>query len=194
MGKARARLYAFSSWTNGSVKTVLTVEWVPGLILLMVKAGGSKLLRSGALARAAGVSPDTIRHYEKVGVLPRASRTESGYRLYSANALERVLVIRRALGIGFMLAELGEVLKARDAGEVPCQNVYELAQEKLRAIRADIQAMKRTERYLKKVLNDWSKRIREAGPGQKSHLLNSLAGSSRNSVRPANRLRRQSKP
>ena len=62
----------------------------------MVQSSGSKTLRSGALAKVAGVSPDTIRHYERIGVLPRAARTESGYRVYPASAVERVLVARPA--------------------------------------------------------------------------------------------------
>jgi hypothetical protein len=72
----------------------------------MVQSSGSKTLYSGDLAKMAGVSPDTIRHYERIGVLPRASRTQSGYRVYPASALERVLVVQRALRIGFTLAEL----------------------------------------------------------------------------------------
>jgi MerR family transcriptional regulator, copper efflux regulator len=135
-----------------------------------------KTLHSGALAKAAGVSPDTIRHYEKIGVLPKASRTESGYRTYPENAVERVLVVRRALRIGFSLAELAEVLKARDAGGAPCQRVYKLAQGKLKGITADIEALKQTERYLKHVLADWENRMRQTAPGQKSNLLHSLAG------------------
>ena len=86
-----------------TLKNTLTLECIPGLILLMVQSGGSKGLRSGCLAKAAGVSPDTIRHYERIGVLPRASRTEAGYRVYPASAVERVLVVQRALRIGFTL-------------------------------------------------------------------------------------------
>lgn len=125
----------------------------------------SKGLRSGTLAKAAEVSPDTIRHYEKIGVLPRALRTESGYRVYPASAVERVLVVQRALRIGFTLAELAEVLKARDAGGVPCQRVFELAQGKLKGIEADIEALKRTKRYLQKVLADWGKTHSTCGSG-----------------------------
>jgi len=157
----------------------------------MVQNSGSKLLRCGALAKAAGVSPDTIRHYERIGVLPRATRTESGYRVYPASVVERVRVVQRALRIGFTLAELAEVLKARDAGGAPCRRVYQLAQEKLKGIAADIEAMKRTERYLKKVLSDWEQRIQRAGPGQKSHLLHSLSEAVENSGAPANRFRRK---
>jgi DNA-binding transcriptional MerR regulator len=92
----------------------------------MVENNGSKALRSGDLAKAAGVSPDTIRHYEEIRGLPRASRTETNYRIYPANAVERVLVVQRALRIGFTLAELAEVLKARDAAGLPaiaCTNL-----------------------------------------------------------------------
>jgi MerR family mercuric resistance operon transcriptional regulator len=157
----------------------------------MVQSSGSKALRSGALAKATGVSPDTIRHYERIGVLPQASRTESGYRLYPAIAVERVLVVQRALRIGFTLAELGEVLKARDAGGAPCRRVYQLAQDKLKGIEADIEALKRTRRYVKKVLCDWEQRIESAGSGEKSHLLYSLTDAVRKAGTPPSQFRRK---
>jgi DNA-binding transcriptional MerR regulator len=157
----------------------------------MVQSSGSKALRSGALAKATGVSSDTIRHYERIGVLPQASRTESGYRLYPAIAVERVLVVQRALRIGFTLAELGEVLKARDAGGAPCRRVYQLAQDKLKGIEADIEALNRTRRYVKKVLCDWEQRIESAGSGQKSHLLYSLTDAVRKAGTPPNQFRRK---
>ena len=157
----------------------------------MVQKSGSKTLRSGALAKSAGVSPDTVRHYEKIGVLQRASRTESGYRIYPASALERVLVVQRALRIGFTLAELAEVLTARDAGGAPCRRVYELAQEKLKGIEADIEALKRTKRYVKKVLCDWEQRIESAGSGEKSHLLYSLTDAVRKAGTPPSQFRRK---
>src|SRR5580692_3080422 len=157
----------------------------------MVQSGGSKTLRSGALAKMAAVSPDTIRHYERIGVLPRASRTPSGYRVYPASALERVLVVQRALRIGFTLAELAEVLKARDAGGTPCRRVYQLAQDKLKGIEADIEALKHTKRYVKKVLSDWEQRIQRAGSGQKSHLLYSLTDAVSKVATPPNQFRRK---
>ena len=98
--------------------------------------------------------------------------------------------MQRALRIGFTLAELAEVLKARDAGGAPCRRVYQLAQEKLKGIEGDIEALKRTRRYLKKVLTDWERRIQRAGPGQKSHLLHSLTEALKNGA-PANQFRRK---
>jgi DNA-binding transcriptional MerR regulator len=156
----------------------------------MVHSSGPKAFRSGALAKAVGVSPDTIRHYERIGVLPRAARTEGGYRVYPASAVERVRVVQRALRIGFTLVELTEVLKARDAGGAPCHRVYQLACEKLKGIEADIEALGHTKRYLKKVLADWEQRIRRAGPSQKSHLLHSLGEELKSSV-AANQFRRK---
>jgi DNA-binding transcriptional MerR regulator len=151
-----------------------------------------KLLRSGAVAKATDLSPDTIRYYEKIGVLPRASRTASGYRMYPSSAIERVHVVQRALLIGFTLAELAEVLKTRDSGGTPCRRVYELAQEKLKGIVADIAALKRTELYLKKVLRDWENRIQGAA-GQKSHLLYSLSKAVKNSDGRPHNFRRKKK-
>jgi DNA-binding transcriptional MerR regulator len=157
----------------------------------MVKNSSSTALHSGALAKTTGVSPDTIRHYERIGVLARASRTDSGYRVYAASAVERVLVVRRALRIGFTLAELAEVLKARDAGGAPCHRVYKLAQEKLTGIIADIEALQQTQRYLKQVLCDWEHRMQRTAPGQKSNLLHSLSGDVNDSNRKANQFRRR---
>ncbi len=126
----------------------------------MVQKSGSRNLYCGALAKATGVSPDTIRHYERIGVLPKASRTESGYRVYPTSAVERVLVVQRALRIGFTLAELADVLKARDAGGAPCRRVFQLAQDKLKGIEADIEALKLTRRYVQKVLVAWNSGLR----------------------------------
>jgi MerR family transcriptional regulator, copper efflux regulator len=135
------------------------------------------------------LSPDTIRHYEKLGVIPKASRSEAGYRLYPESAVERVLVVQRALRIGFTLAELAEVLKTRDAGGAPCQRVFELAQSKLVGIDEDIAALKRTRRYLAKVLAEWDTRMKKAG-GQKAHLLQSLTDAVEKANKPNFRRRR----
>ena len=156
----------------------------------MVKQNGASL-HCGELAKAAGVSPDTIRHYEKIGVLPKALRSPSGYRIYPQSAIERVMVVQRALRIGFTLGELSEVLRTRDVGGAPCHRVYELAQAKLHGIRADIAALKQTERYLKVVLADWEQRMRRAGKGKKAHLLHALTDVLKDSAAAPNKFRRR---
>lgn len=84
-----------------------------------------------------------------------------------------------------------EVLKARDAGGAPCRRVYQLAQEKLKGIEADIEALERTRRYVKEVLCDWEQRIQNAGLGEKSHLLYSLSDAVKKAGTPANQFRRK---
>src|SRR5258707_4843176 len=120
-----------------------------------MKQSGGKTLRSGALAKAAGVSADTIRHYERIGVLPHAVRTESGYRVYPEMAVNRVLVVQRALSVGFTLAELADIFKTRDAGGAPCVRVYAPAQEKLAGIQEDLAALHHTVKKIKKILSNW---------------------------------------
>ena len=153
-----------------------------------------KTLRSGALAKATGMSPDTIRHYERIGVLPPALRTESGYRVYPASAVERVLVVQRALRIGFTLAELSNILQTRDAGGAPCHRVYALTEKKLSAVQEDLKILKKTEKDLKKLLADWKERIRKAGPGQRSHLLNTLTDVLGGSAKISSKFQRRNKP
>jgi len=65
------------------------------------------MLKSGELARLCGVSTDTLRHYERVGVLPRAARTASGYRQYPPEAQVRVMAVRRALALGARFSPSG---------------------------------------------------------------------------------------
>lgn len=78
-----------------------------------------------------------------------------------------------------------------DAGGAPCRRVYQLAQDKLKGIEADIEALKHTRRYMDKVLCDWEQRIEAAGPGEKSHLLYSLTDSVRKTGVPPNQFRRK---
>jgi DNA-binding transcriptional MerR regulator len=77
-------------------------------------------LRSGTLARLAGVSTDTLRYYERRGLLPRPPRDASGYRRYPQAAAVRVRVIQQALDAGFTVEDLARALKQRDAGGAPC--------------------------------------------------------------------------
>ncbi len=104
---------------------------------------GSKSYRSGELAKLTGVSTDTLRFYERNRLLPFAPRAANGYRCYPPESLERVLLIRRALGLGFSVAELARVLKARDSGGAPCKTVRALAGEKLEQIEAQMKELLR---------------------------------------------------
>src|SRR5262249_28102386 len=75
-----------------------------------------EVLRPGERARAAGVNVQTLRYYERVGVLPAPKRTASGYRQYPADALRVLVFVKRAQELGFTLREVKELLKLRAAG------------------------------------------------------------------------------
>jgi DNA-binding transcriptional MerR regulator len=80
-------------------------------------------MRIGDVARACGVSTDTIRWYEKQGVLAPVHRERNGYRVYGAETIERVRVVRRAIAVGFSVAELARIFRQRAAGRPPCREV-----------------------------------------------------------------------
>jgi DNA-binding transcriptional MerR regulator len=83
------------------------------------------------LARLTGVSTDTLRHYERKGVLGIPARSQGGYRLYPPEAVGRVRLVRRALAIGFTLHDLAAALSERARGGTPCRSVRALVAERL---------------------------------------------------------------
>jgi DNA-binding transcriptional MerR regulator len=145
-----------------------------------------KLLRSGELARLAGVSADLLRHYERIGIVPRPERASNGYRQYPARALDRVQAVRRSLSLGFSLPELARIFAIRDRGGAPCRTVRNLAEEKLRQVERSILELKGLRRLLRDTLVDWDHRLHEVPAGRRAGLLDSLheSSSGRRTTRP----------
>jgi DNA-binding transcriptional MerR regulator len=85
----------------------------------MVQSQG---LRIGEVASRSGVSVDTVRFYERVGVLPAPDRRPSGYREYTADTIGRIQLARELKDIGFTLAEIVDALAAHDAGGATCES------------------------------------------------------------------------
>ena len=79
-------------------------------------------MRIGEIAKRAGVTVDTVRFYERVGVLPAPARTESGYRDYEPETVERIQLTRELQGIGFTLSDAVDALAAHDAGGATCES------------------------------------------------------------------------
>lgn len=152
-------------------------------------------LRAGELARAAGVSTDTLRHYEREGVLARPRRSANGYREYPPEALARVLLVRRALGVGFTLAELARIFRVRDKGGAPCREVRELAAAKLAEVEEQLRSLAGLRDELRETLTSWDARLAETGDGGRAGLLDALAASDAPAPkrRPQNRLERKLK-
>jgi len=131
-------------------------------------------LSSGELAELAGVSSDTLRHYERKGVLARPRRGANGYRQYPAEALSRVQLVRRALSVGFTLDELARILKVRDQGGAPCEEVRSLAAQKLANIETQLRELTKLRNDLRFTLRDWDARLARRVKGERVGLLESL--------------------
>jgi DNA-binding transcriptional MerR regulator len=148
-------------------------------------------LRCGELAHLAGVSPDTIRHYERIGILAKSPRTSGGYRIYGHEAIDRVRLVRRALQLGFTLSELSEILRVRDQGGVPCHRVLSLTEKKLHSLERQISELRRTQRYMRQLVQQWRAKLGRTKPGTKSMLLHSLAERSSGLANTAENLKRR---
>jgi DNA-binding transcriptional MerR regulator len=131
-------------------------------------------LQSGELSRLAGVSADTLRHYERIGVLPKPPRTNGGYRDYPARSIDRVRLIQSALKVGFSLTDLVRILRMRDHGEVPCHRVRAIAEDKLQEVKQQISDLMGMRDQLERILKDWDARLSRTGKGKPARLLESL--------------------
>jgi DNA-binding transcriptional MerR regulator len=136
-------------------------------------------LRSGDLARLVGVSPDTLRLYERKGLLPSPPRSANGYRLYPPEVIDRIRLIRAALSIGFTLDELTNILVMRDGEGVPCGHVRELAGAKLESLDRYIRQLAELRDQLKSILKQWDGALKKTPRGKRAGLLETLAADAR---------------
>lgn len=127
-------------------------------------------LTIGTLAKAAQVNQQTIRYYEREGLLPEAPRRPSGYRMFSSDSVRRVRFIKRAQELGFSLAEIKDLLALRIDEERGSADARALAQRKI----ADIEQKIRTLQAMKKVLKNLSERCPGCGPTNECPILESL--------------------
>ena len=134
------------------------------------------LMFIGELASAAGISCDTVRHYERKGVIARPKRAANGYRLYPAETLERVQIVRRALAIGFTLDELARLFRERDKGNPPCQAARDLAFAKLADLERHLKEMLVLRQTLRSITKNWDARLSETANGNPALLLETISG------------------
>jgi len=127
-------------------------------------------LTIGRLARAVGVNLETVRYYERRGLLPKPPRSGSGYRLFPAEAKRRLRFIRRAQELGFSLGEIRELLSLRVAPTAKRADVRRRAQAKI----TDIEAKIRSLQSMKKALRELTQTCSGCGPVRDCPILESL--------------------
>jgi len=101
-----------------------------------------KTMHIGEIAKRFGLNPRTIRYYETIGVLPKAERTESGYRLYAEDAIKRLEFVLKSKTLGLTLDEVRQILSLHDKGVAPCEHTKDFIKYKLREIDERIAALK----------------------------------------------------
>ncbi len=102
-----------------------------------------KKLTVGKLAKASGIGMETVRYYEKRGLLPKPDRLPSGYRVYSKDTVNRVRFIKRAQELGFTLEEIQALLLLTDNPDADCEDIRNRAQNKITEIKTKMQDLQR---------------------------------------------------
>ncbi|MFQ5566805.1 MAG: helix-turn-helix domain-containing protein [Paracoccaceae bacterium] len=105
----------------------------------------------GGLSKETGVNIETIRYYERVGILPAPPRTEGGHRLYMQPHVKRLTFIRRSRELGFSLDEIRALLHLVDGGDFTCAEVEAITLQHLDGIRRKIADLRKLERVLRKM-------------------------------------------
>jgi DNA-binding transcriptional MerR regulator len=141
----------------------------------------------GILAARAGVSPDTVRYYERMGLLPPAERADNGYRRYADPSLRRLSLIRNAVEFGFSLKDLSVFLQARDSVSPPCRQVRNRAEELLGEVEERIRMLTATKRHMRNTLRDWDSRLSATPAGAPARLLDTLPPARAATRRPVTR-------
>jgi Hg(II)-responsive transcriptional regulator len=120
-------------------------------------------LTTGQFARRAGINRETIRFYERSGLLPCPARAANRYRLFSAQDLQRIRFISRAKALGFSLAEIGELLAIADGRIARCADVEKIARARLSELERQASDLERFRAGLRSLLTQCRNRKTMAG-------------------------------
>lgn len=111
----------------------------------------------GRLAKLSGVTPDTVRFYERSGLLPKPARTASQYRLYDEPALNQLRFIKKAQALGFSLDEVRRILQLRGHGSRTCHAVLAIAEATLEETEIKLRELQKFHNSLAANVKRWRK-------------------------------------
>jgi MerR family Zn(II)-responsive transcriptional regulator of zntA len=122
-----------------------------------------KGLQIGQLAKLAGVRPDTVRFYERDGLLVRPERSPAGYRIYDEAAVKRLRFVKQAQALGFSLDEIRRILSLRGRGKETCRCVIEMAEASLVETEEKLKELQKFRDALKANLMRWQRSADQGG-------------------------------
>lgn len=123
-------------------------------------------MRVAQLAKAAGVSAETVRHYTDLGLLQPTRDPQNGYQQFAQIDLQRLRFIARARRLGFSLKDVQAILARAESGAAPCGEVRDLLRERLTALQAHIAECQRLALVMHDALDDWADKPECAPDGQ----------------------------
>ena len=123
------------------------------------------MLKIGELAKLSGTTTKAIRYYELLGLLPKPERTDSGYRLYEEQDVERLTFIRKAKSLGFSLTDIGETLTLYDSQQAPCIHVLALLDRKIQEINQLVGELKELQEELLRLREESEPRVERCADG-----------------------------
>ena len=123
----------------------------------MAEITASRALPIGEASRRTGVNIETIRYYERIGVMADPARTQAGHRAYTLDQIKRLAFIKRSRKLGFSLAEVRTLLDLADAGGATCAEVHHMTTEHLATVRQKIAGLRAMERVLKDMAAECSR-------------------------------------
>lgn len=111
----------------------------------------------GEMSRETGVNIETIRYYEKIGIMPEPDRTEGGNRQYNHNQLKRLHFVKRCRELGFSISEIRALLDMVDQKDITCAEVHGMTMGHLSAVRQKMADLRRLEKALKSMASECSR-------------------------------------
>ncbi|HYO91703.1 MAG TPA: MerR family DNA-binding protein [Pyrinomonadaceae bacterium] len=116
------------------------------------------MLKIGDVAKLSGIGIEALRFYEKSGLLEKPARTESGYRMYGRDVLDRLAFIKQAQTLGFSLDEIRRIVADARAGQSPCDEVREIVRRRLDELDERMREMRRYRKELAETLVEWDEK------------------------------------
>ena len=112
------------------------------------KAPVGQKIRRGAVAALTGINIETVRYYERIGLLPAPTRTASGHRVYGQDHVMRLIFIRRSRDLGFTFREVRGLLRLVDGGDYSCAEVKAITLDHVEVIRSRITDLRKMQKAL----------------------------------------------
>lgn len=130
-------------------------------------------LKIGEVSKQTGVAVGALRYYEELGLL-KSQRGENSYRYYYPEAIRQVQFIKKAQSLGFSLDDISEVLNVHQQGDVPCDLVQSILQEKIEKLENQIREMQVFKRGLEQYRDSWADAEPRPQPGDICPLIETL--------------------